>query len=718
MTDDIHTPTINPHDAEERQRRYMNRELSWLAFNMRVLGEAQNKNNPLLERLKFLSISASNLDEFTMVRIAGLKDQIRHHVTRISDDGLKPSQQLKKLAKETYTLLVTQQKCWLTLKEELGQEGLHIAMPDALDEDQCALLEMQFLSDIFPALSPIAIDPAHPFPFLPNLGLAQLFELKHKTTGKHLTAVLPLPQKLNRFVEITGHETTSFVLLEDITHRYAHLLFPGFELLDAALFRIIRDSDLEIEEDAEDLIEYYEHAVKQRRRGRVIRVKTLTGAPKHLVSLFMEHMEGDVEHVDEMSGMLGLSALDELYKQDRPELKYAPYNVRFPERITEYNGDCFAAIAAKDIIVHHPYESFDAVVQFIAQAARDPHVVSIKQTLYRTSDNSPIVRALIRAAESGKSVTALVELRARFDEEANIKWARDLERAGVQVVYGFVNLKTHAKISIVVRREHDTLTSYVHFGTGNYHPITAKIYTDLSYFTCNSELAQDAHYLFNNITGYGAPETYKHIIPAPDHLRDGLISLIKKEATYAKKGKQAAIWAKLNALVDPLLIDALYDASKAGVQIELVVRGICCLRPQVKGLSENIQVKSIVGRFLEHSRIYCFGNGHGLPSTEALVYIGSADWMPRNMDWRVEVMVPITNPTVHAQVLDQIMVANLKDNTNSWELDAEGTYHRVKPNGSEPFSAHRYFIENPSLSGRGKALAKEKRRRKRKVKKT
>ncbi len=689
--------------------RYLNRELSSLEFNFRVLAEGNNPSNPLLERLMFLAISASNLDEFTMVRIAGLKDQVRRHVTAVSDDGMSPMQQLRAINVKMRALLEKQQECWMALKDALAKEQIYITTPDDLNEEQLATLEMLFLATIFPALSPIAIDPAHPFPFLPNLGLAQVFELRNQKTGKLLNAVLPLPHKLDRFFELSTLSGIHIIPLEAITARFASLLFPGFSVMDSAIFRIVRDSDLEVEEDAEDLLQNYEHAVKQRRRGRVIRVKTLKPVSPHLAQLFMGHMETDVQYVHEMEGMIGLSDLKELHKLDRPELKFAPYDVRFPERITEYNGDCFAAIAAKDIIVHHPYESFDVVVQFLHQAAEDPDVISIKQTLYRTSDDSPIVRTLIRAAEKGKSVTALVELRARFDEEANIRWARDLERAGVQVVYGFVTIKTHAKISIVVRRENDLLVSYVHFGTGNYHPITAKIYTDLSYFTCNGELAQEAHYLFNHITGYGNPTDYHHLLPAPEHLRLGLLKLIHAETAYVQSGKPAAIWAKMNSLVDSEIIDALYAAAQAGVQIDLVVRGICCLRPGVAGLSENIRVKSIVGRFLEHSRIYCFGDGSGLPSTKARVYIGSADIMPRNLDWRVETLVPITNATVHAQILDQIMMANLKDDTHSWLLQSDGTYYRAE--AKEGFSAHRYFIENPSLSGRGKALAREKRKR-------
>jgi polyphosphate kinase len=704
------------HDytIEERRERYLNRELSSVAFNYRVLEEAQNTANPLLERVRYLSISAGNLDEFTMVRVAGLKDQVRHHVLEMSDDGLTPAGQLTALSEVMQELLRRQQECWVTLREALATQSICVTTPSALNKDQLSALEMVFLEDIFPALSPIAIDPAHPFPFLPNLGMAQLFTLKNEATGKTVNAVLPLPQKLNRFFEITGGGIGIHLLpLEDITQRFAHLLFPSFTITDSTLFRIIRDSDLEVEEDAEDLLQNYEHAVKQRRRGRVIRVKALAPASQSLIRLFLEYVETDIGQVHEMEGMLGLASLSEFCTLPRPDLKHPPHHVRFPERILEHGGDCFAAIAAKDMVVHHPYESFDVVVQFLHQAAEDPDVVSIKQTLYRTSNDSPIVKALIQAAENGKSVTALVELRARFDEEANIRLSRDMERAGVQVVYGFVKLKTHAKISIVVRREKQTLVSYVHFGTGNYHPITAKIYTDLSYFTCNRDYVREAHYLFNYITGYGAPSSYHYLIPAPTHMRTRLLEMIEQEAAYAKEGKPAAIWIKVNALVDTQIIDALYAASCAGVKMELVVRGICGLRPNVAGLSENIRVKSIVGRFLEHARIYCFGGGYGLPSPQALVYIASADCMTRNLDWRVEVMVPITNATVHAQVLDQIMVANLRDDTNSWELQNDGTYARVE--AKEHFSAHRYFMENPSLSGRGKGMTGERRKKRRKV---
>ncbi len=704
MSDKHKTDKESDTDLQEPSR-FINRELSWLAFNQRVMEEATNRNNPLLERVKFLSISALNLDEFTMVRVAGLKDQVHHHMDKVSDDGLTPGEQLEFIQKQAVELMQAQQDCWLQLRMELADADIHVVHVEELTEEDERWLQAHFLENIFPALTPIAVDPAHPFPFLPNQGIAMLFELRQVKSGRNHIAVLTFPQKLQRLIRLGGREER-FILLEDVITLFLDMLFPGSEKIDSELYRIIRDSDLEVEEEAEDLMHYYEKAVKQRRRGRVIRIKALTPISEKLLAFFTEHMEADPRDIIEVDGMVGLADLSELYNCQRPDLKYEPYEVRFPERISDYGGDCFAAIQAKDIIVHHPYESFDVVVQFLYQAARDPNVVSIKQTLYRTSQDSPIIGALIEAAENGKSVTALVELKARFDEEANIKWARDLERVGVQVVYGFVRLKTHAKISLVTRLENNRLRTYAHFGTGNYHPMTAKVYTDLSYFTCNAALCRDAAHLFNFITGYSEPKNYEKVIAAPNHMRKQLLQLIDDEIAFAKDGKPAALWAKMNSLVDPEIIDKLYEASTAGVNIQLIIRGICCLRPGVPGMSENIHVKSIVGRFLEHSRIFCFGAGKGLPSPDAKVYISSADWMPRNLNWRVEVMVPIENSTVHAQVLDQIMVANLKDDRQTWHLMPSGKYLRDDMDGE--FSAHEYFMNNPSLSGRGKALRKNK----------
>jgi len=686
------------------EHRYINRELSWLAFNTRVLEEAQNPNNPLLERVKFLSISATNLDEFVMVRVAGLMDQVDHNLHTLSSDGMSPVRQLDAIHAAMKVLVAKQQQCWLDLKKEMAGEGIRIVSPKDLSKQDRAWLTEYFTANIFPLLTPMAVDPAHPFPFIPNLGLVQVLELAPPKKSKRMIALIPFPAGQPRFVRIGHGAGVRYLLLEDAITLCFDALFPGFTLHNTGVFRIVRDSDLELEEEAEDLMRNLDLAVKKRRRGAVVQVKTSKGVEPKLLRFLLEHLPAEAEDVLEVDGIVGLASLNELYDAPKPGLQFTPYKPRFPGRINDYGGDCFAAISAKDIIIHHPYETFDVVVQFLQQAAADPHVVSIKQTLYRTSHDSPIVRALLQAAENGKSVTALVELKARFDEEANIRLARVLERAGVQVVYGFVEMKTHAKISLVARREHGALKSYAHFGTGNYHPTTAKVYTDLSFFTSDATLCQDAGYVFNYITGYAKPERFKKLVVAPISMRRRLLRLISDEIEHAKAGRPASIWAKMNALIDEDIIDALYAASQAGVKIELIVRGMCALKPGIPGFSDNIHVKSIVGRFLEHARAYCFGNGSSMPSSNAKVYIASADWMGRNLDRRVEVMVPIENTTVHAQVLQQIMVANLKDARQSWALKSDGSYERVSDDPGA-FAAHDYFMHNPSLSGRGKALA-------------
>ncbi|MET3435378.1 polyphosphate kinase [Sphingomonas sp. 1185] len=690
------------HVTREPNGRYFNRELSWLAFNRRVLEEACNTAHPLLERLRFLSISGSNLDEFFMVRVAGLKGQQAQDVEQRSVDGLTPGQQLNEIVAEADRLMASQQEVWGDLRNLLDAAGIFVLRRDAIDAEASAWLEGHVRDQIFPILTPQALDPAHPFPFIPNKGLSMIFDLTRVSDKAPIRELVMMPPTMPRFVRLPG-EGTRYVSIETILRRFSGLLFPGYVVNGAATFRVLRDSDIEIEEEAEDLVRYFANAIKRRRRGRVIRLELETGMPDELADVLRDELGGTDAIITESGNLLGIGDLDMLVDADRPDLKFPPYTPRFPERIREFAGDCFAAIKAKDIVVHHPYETFEAVIAFLKQAAVDPDVVAIKQTLYRAGKQSAVINALIAAAEAGKSVTAIVELKARFDEEQNLYWASALERAGVQVVYGFIDWKTHAKVSMVVRREGGDFRTYCHFGTGNYHPVTARIYTDLSFFTADPAIGRDAAQMFNYITGYVEPVAMNRVSLSPRDLRHNLMALVDAEIAHARAGRKGSIWAKMNSLVDPLIIEKLYEASGAGVEIDLIVRGICCLRPGVPGLSDHIRVKSVVGRFLEHSRIWAFGDGKALPHDAAKLFISSADWMPRNFDRRVEYMLPILNPTVHDQILDQVMVANLLDNEQSWELEPDGRYVRDEP-GDRPFNLHRYFMTNPSLSGRGAAL--------------
>ena len=681
---------------------YFNRELSWLSFNERVLAEASNEKYPLLERLRFLSISGSNLDEFMMIRVAGLVGQVQRGIDRPAIDGRTPQQQLVAIREKLSMLSLWQQDIWRELHDLLAKADIHIADEHKVQPEALKWLETFFHDEILPVITPQALDPAHPFPFVANEGMGLLFTLTRDADQEQIIEMILIPSALPRFVRVPGTEAI-YISIASLIHRFADTLFPGFTIVGDGLFRVLRDSDIEVEEEAEDLVRYFRSAIQRRRRGQVIQLEIEEDFDPQAEAILLEQLGVNEAAVIKTDGMIGIDGLAEIVEEDRPDLKFDSYSPRYPERIREHDGDAFSAIREKDIIIHHPYESFEVVVDFIRQAAADPDVVAIKQTLYRAGSQSAVINGLIAAAEAGKSVTAVVELKARFDEEQNLMWANKLERAGVQVIYGFVDWKTHAKTAMVVRREEDGFRTYCHFGTGNYHPVTAKIYTDLSFFTADPKLGRDAAKMFNFVTGYVEPSELEMISVAPLNLREEIYRRIDTEIANAQAGKPAAIWIKCNQITDQGMIDRFYAASNAGVQVELVCRGICCLKPGIPGMSENIRVKSIIGRFLEHSRIYAFANGHAMPSVNATVYISSADLMGRNLDRRVESLIPIMNRTVHDQVLQQVLLANVLDTEQSWLLNADGTYDRMEVEG-RGFNCHRYFMTNPSLSGRGGSL--------------
>ncbi len=693
--------------------RYYNRELSWLQFNKRVLAEARNTANPLLERLRFLSIAASNLDEFFMVRAAGLIGQQKAGVGRRSIDGLTPTQQLRRIHEFAAELANDKIECWRALRQELEAISIQLIEEDRLSEPDVTWLRAEFMAKMFAVLTPLNIDPAHPFPFVHNKGLTLVVSMKH-AQGSQMNGLIPIPPQLPRFVRLPDERESRryrFVTIETVVGLCLDELFPSLEgVKPLGSFRVLRDSDIEYEEEAEDLTIAYEALLRRRRRGDVIRLEMEEKMPAQLRRYVIDELEVSDDLVFVKDGLLGLSDISRIIVDDVPEHLFESFTPRLPERVEDHSGDVFATIRNKDFIVHHPYESFEVVLRYLRQAVSDPNVLAIKWTLYRTTaENSPIVEALKEASEFGKSVTAVIELKARFDETTNIQLARDMEKSGVHVVFGFQQMKTHAKLGLVVRREGEAVATYCHIGTGNYHPQTARIYTDLSYFTDDPTIGNDVMRIFNFVTGYGRPKRLEELAASPDGIRERIVEHIDAEIAHAKAGRPASIWWKLNSIVDPAIIDKLYEASAAGVEIDLIVRGICCLRPGIAGLSDNIRVRSVIGRFLEHARIYCFGQGVELPSRKAAVYISSADMMERNLDRRLEVMVPLKNPTVHAQVLDQIMVANLKDNQQSWMGLADGSAQRVTPAlDEEHFNLHEYFMTHPSLSGRGQALKRQK----------
>lgn len=685
--------------------RFINRELSWLAFNYRVLEEALDQRNPLLERVKFISIFETNLDEFFMIRVAGIKQQVAEGVTERSADGRTPNEQLAVIRKEVLRQRKIVNQCWLEdIVPKLHQQGIHLLDYADLNEAQRQSCREYFEREVFPVLTPLAFDPSHPFPHISNLSINLAVVIKDPEEGE-LFARVKVPAVLPRLVPVesacNGPDSVpperrySFTWLEQVIADNIHALFPGLEVVESYAFRVTRNADMEIqEEEAADLLRTIELSVRQRRFGAVVRLSFERTLSQRVREVLLYNLNLTSEDLYESDVAIGLADMFALTKLDRPDLKDPPFYPHIPTVLRSHTtSDMFAAIRQQDILLHHPYDSFQPVVDLIQSAAEDPKVLAIKQTLYRVGSNSPIVKALMHAREQDKQVTVLVELKARFDEENNITWARALERVGVHVVYGLVGLKTHAKLALIVRREHDGLRRYVHLGTGNYNATSARIYTDLGVLTCRPDIGADVSELFNFLTGYSRQSHYRKLLIAPVELRQGLVRLIEREMSHAASGRPAHIIMKMNACVDPKMIDALYSASVVGVKIDLIVRGMCALRPGILGMSENIRVRSIVGRFLEHSRIFYFHN-----DGEPEVYCGSADMMQRNLDRRVEAIFPIEDPALAQFVRAQLLQAYLDDNTRARDLLADGSYVRVEPHGQRPFDSQEIFMSGkPSI---------------------
>jgi polyphosphate kinase len=689
-------------DGSTEDESFFNRELSWLAFNERVLSLAEDDDKPLGERIRFLAISADNLNEFFMVRVAGLRQLVDRGFKRLPKDDVDIDQLLTQIMARSAKLMARQNQVLPELIGCLRDENIHV-LSDIPDDEQDRLwLEDWFIDNVLPLITPTTLDPSHPFPFFHNDGKGMMLELT-SPDSKPMQSVILLPANLPRFVKLPG-DGLRLLLVEAVIRASIVKIYPRHQLVSAAMFSILRDSEIEIDDEANDLIHEFENALRARQRGNVVLLTLSKDAPKPIRRLLKSAMGIDENNFFNTDGPVALNNFSELLDYIPKHLLFPAFAPRFPQRIRDFNGDCFAAIRNKDIIVHHPYESFEVVVRYLQQAATDPDVLAIRQTLYRTTSNSPIVKALIQAAENGKTVTAVIELKARFDERNNIQLARALGRAGVQVAYGLTDLKIHLKMSLVVRREHGKLVSYTHVGTGNYHPITAGIYTDLSYFTCDKDVGRDAYEIFKYLTSHVQPDKLKRSFVSPHQSFPQLRLMILAEIENCKNGLPSGIWLKCNSLVDHRLIELLYEASQAGVPIEILARGICCLRPGVAGLSETITVRSIIGRFLEHGRIYVFANGGEFLSDKNTVMISSADLMPRNLRRRVECFMRLENPTIRKQVLHQIMVAHLRDEKNAWYLQPDGSY--VHPQTDETsFSCHEYFMSNPSLSGLGSLAA-------------